>query len=340
MKKILLFSLILAFSSCQMNSHNRVSSRSVANTNIMKNFIGEVARGSQKYVAKELEHELEKRLKAFLSKEADGSEIGNWARMGITKDQAKNINGLYDDLPYMNKVQKWVMENITTLMREIKPSIARTAYNKILGNAGSFNPYAVLNESVESTAIARRNSVKPSKFSREIPEVKIVSVADEIANKNKQLVNYTQKLKTKGLDPKTQESILKSLDLSDDFIRRNPASASNIHHSVESSITIASKTGSRGVGVGCPKFNQKASGDVLDIKSRVDMRRAQIIEEKAYEKAGRKFASVDEIPEASRLTAREIDDATEEAFEDVLGYSRKEAKAAVNRLKTPPCQVY
>jgi hypothetical protein len=36
---------------------------------------------------------------------------------GSPKNRLSRINGLYDDLPYMNKVHKWIMENVTVLAR-------------------------------------------------------------------------------------------------------------------------------------------------------------------------------------------------------------------------------
>lgn len=338
MSKVLVFSVMLTLAACQSTPPRKVE-RSIANTTVLRTFLKEVAEQSRDVGARDLQQQIEKNLKEYIRQNSEG-EHGNWVRMGITKDQAFKIESLYDDLPYMNKVQKWVMENVTTLAKGVKPSIASNAYTKIVGRSGSvINPYQGLSDDVKDLAMARRGQTMPSHLRRKAPEAqKSQSISDELRSRNNRLIAAVENLD--GVDSTAKQYILNNLKISDDLVKNNPLVASNIHHSVEGSVLITKKTGLRSMGKGCESFNEKASGEILEIKARVDMRRAELIEQKAYDKAGKVFNSVDEIPADRRLSQAEIDEATEEAFEDVLGYSRKEAQAAIKRLKSPPCQVY
>ena len=49
---------------------------------------------------------------------------------------------------------------------------------------------------------------------------------------------------------------------------------------------------------------------------------------------------MDEVPGAKRLTEKEIIEEQENAFSEVLGYTRLEARAAIKRLKNKPFRVY
>lgn len=339
MSKALILFFTFALLSCQSTPSRKVE-RSIANTTLLRTFLREVSDQSKRHAASELQQQVERRLKEYIRQSPDSGDFGNWTRMGITKDQAMKIESLYDDLPYMNKVQKWVMENITILAKEVKPSVARSAYNKILGKSGSlFDPYHGLTDDVQDLAMARRNQTMPGHLRRKAPaQSKPKTVVEELQSRNNRLIAATEKLE--GVDDTAKQYLLNNLKMGDDLVKTNPMVASNIHHSVEGSLLITKKTGRRAVGKGCKAFNEKASGEVLELKARVDMRRAELIEKKAYDKAGGVFDSIDDVPANKRLTQSEVDDLTEEAFEDVLGYSRVEARAAIKRLKSPPCQVY
>ncbi len=121
---------------------------------------------------------------------------------------------------------------------------------------------------------------------------------------------------------------------------QNPAIHANGQEIVESAALITQKTGLKAMGEGCEQFSKTASMETLEIKANIDLYRAQLVEERAVQKAGRQFASVDEIPEASRLTAQELDDITVQSFRDVVGYTDDEARAALARLKKKPCKLY
>tara|TARA_Y100000780_G_scaffold231707_1_gene258302 strand:+ start:75075 stop:76031 length:957 start_codon:yes stop_codon:yes gene_type:complete len=315
-------------------SKSRSTSRSLANTTLLRSFINEVANQSEKMAAKELQEQLDKKFKEFIREGAE-NKTGNWVRMGITRDQAMKIESLSDDLPYMNKVQKWVMENMTTLTKDVKPSVAAKAYAEITGKTGSLhNPYAGMSDEVADLTSGARNFTMPNKLKTSGED----SVTSELKKRNNRLIAAVDEVES--ADPKAIEYLKINLERSAKMIKSNPMVASNIHHSLEGALLITRKTGKRALGPGCESFNGKASERVLELKSRVDMRRAELIEQKAYDKAGFVFNKLDEVPPANRLTEKEIDEITEEAFSDILGYTRLEARAAIKRLKNKPCRVY
>lgn len=342
MRQILTLIILISVAACQSRPSYKSAQRSVANTTVMRVFITEVAEQSQRYAARELQNQVESRLVQFLREGADESnQVGNWVRMGITKEQAMQVNGLYDDLPYMNKVQKWVMENFTTLMSDIRPSMARNAYSKVLGESGSlYDPYMGMSDDLQNALSGRRNQTMPPMLRRNTPEVTAaLSISEEIQRKNTRLMAATETIKE--ADANAVQNIRANLnDISDDLLKNNPLVASNINHSVEGSIIITKKTGRSSMGPGCVSFNENASAEIIEMKARVDIRRAELVEERAYEKAGKVFDTVDEVPVAQRLSQKELDEITEQAFADVLGYTRTEARAAIRRLKSPPCRIY
>ena len=343
MKWSLILIATLVMSSCssfQKNEHD--SYRSLANTTTLRVFVRSLARRTGNVAAREMEQQIQNNFKRFILQTPDGSDVGNWARLGITKEQAQRINSLYDDLPYMNKVHKWIMENVTVLARGVKPSIARAVYSEIAGNSRVLvNPYAGMTDEATQMTLQRRNQNRPGRVrNTNADELGAPSIFDDILGRQRRIASATEGLNMRGLESNAKKYILDNMNLTDDFVRNNPLLASNINHSAESALMIVKKTGRRSVGPGCKQFNEKASAEILELKARVDMRRAQIIEQKAYAKAGDTFNSVDDIDDALRLSQREIDDATEEAFEEVLGYTRTEARAAIRRLKAKPCKVY
>ena len=82
-----------------------------------KGFIDDIARQSQKSATKYTSDQIEKKVLEYIKRQEKDMAFGNWSKMGLLDDQAKQINGLYDDLPYMNKVHKWVSENITRIIK-------------------------------------------------------------------------------------------------------------------------------------------------------------------------------------------------------------------------------
>lgn len=343
MKWSLFLTICLLMSACSsVNTSQHDTYRSLANTTALRLFVRSVAKRSGNVAARELEQQIQRNFKSFIMQTPDGSDVGNWARIGITREQASKINGLYDDLPYMNKVHKWIMENVTVLARGVKPSIARAVYNEISGGSHALlNPYRGMTDDAAAGVLNRRNQNRPGAVRNNTANsMEPPSIYDDILGRNRRIASATESLNINKIDDKAKQYILDNINVSDDFVRQNPLLASNMNHSAESALMIVKKTGRRSVGPGCKQFNEKASAEILELKARVDMRRAQIIEQKAYAKAGDTFNSVDDIDDALRLSQKEIDDATEEAFEEVLGYTKVEARAAIRRLKAKPCKVY
>lgn len=314
--------MIFLLASCQTHqSVSKNSGREIANTRVLKNFIDDIAIQSERSAQRYTSEEIEQKILAYIKRKEKDMAYGNWEKMGINKNQADDIKSIYDDGPHMIKVQKWVAENITKIIK-ISDDIAANAYNLMMRHSQStINPYTFGRMQSGQMMFSRRNSTSPFKSLNEKSErvVHEVSTIKDQAIKKIYMENYMSFTK-RGAD--------------------HPAISANAHEIVESATQITKKTGHSGMGSGCKAFNEKASFEVIEMKANIDIYRAQLIEEKAYRKAGREFASIDDIPKQNRLTQVEIDEATEEAFENVLGYTKLEAKAAVNRLKGKPCQVY
>lgn len=326
MKKLaLLLGLSMALASCQAfrssDSPSRKVKREIANSRLLREFIDDIARQTQKSATKYSSEQIERKVLEYIKRKEKDMAFGNWSKMGLMDDQAKQINGLYDDLPYMNKVHKWVSENITRIIK-VETKIAESAYDLImLRSKPLLNPYKVAAGEANQMMLSRRNASSP--FASTFQKESIVK---------------TQVRKTK--DPTIRKVYQENFSSFNKRADLNPALEANYHEILESATMITRKSGHAGMGAGCKTFNEKASLEILEMKANVDIYRAKLIEEKAYRKAGREFASIDDIPSNKRLSADEIDEATEEAFESVLNYTRAEAKIAVRRLKGKPCKVY
>ena len=281
MKWSLILVISLVMSSCSsLNKSQHDTYRSLANTTALRVFVNSLARRTGNVAARELEQQIQNNFKRFIMQTPDGSDVGNWARLGITKDQAQRISTLYDDLPYMNKVHKWIMENVTVLARGVKPSIARAVYNEISGSGIVLvNPYAGMTDEATQLTLQRRNQNRPGSVrNTNADDLGAPSIFDDILGRKRRIASATESLNIKGLDSNAKKYILDNMNLSDDFVRTNPLLASNINHSAESALMIVKKTGRRSVGPGCKQFNEKASAEILELKARVDMKRAQLIE--------------------------------------------------------------
>ncbi len=315
---------VLVLSSCQsFNSQgpDMSAKREIANTGFLKGFIDDIARQTQGTANRMTSAQIEKKVLAYIKRKERDMAYGNWSKMGIMDDQAKNINGLYDDLPYMNKVHKWVSQNITSIIK-VESRVAANAYKVIVNQTGKkFNPYKLTKKELNALTVAKRSSSSPFESSH----VREVFIKGEIrAVKNSKIRKIYQD----------------NYKLYSQRVKSDPTIAANIDEILESATTVTKRTGHSGMGKGCKTFNSKASVEVLEMKANLDIYRAKLIEEKAFRKAGGPFDKLDDISTSKRLTTQEIDEATEEAFEKVLNYTREEAKLAVRRLKRAPCQVY
>jgi len=322
LSSILLATFMLA--SCQsFHSVKPNQKRYIANigSGALKGFIDDIARQTQGTANRMSAAQIEKKVLAYIKKKESSAAYGNWQKMGILDDQAKNIDNLYDDLPYMNKVHKWVTQNITDIL-PINPSMAESAYKAIVQRSGSgFNPYKLTQKQLQQLTTARASSTSPFESSH-IREVFVKGEMRTIASAETRAL-YQQNYK-----------------LYKARVKNDPVLATNIHETIESAMNITKRTGHKGMGKGCKTFQEKASVEVLEMKANLDIYRAKIIEEKAFAKAGGPFDNIDDVASAKRLTTQEVDDATEEAFRKVLNYTDDEARLAVQRLKKAPCQVY
>ncbi len=314
---ILLGATILA--SCQ--SFNSVPNRTIANSGALKGFIDDIARQTQNTSNRMTSNQIEKKVLEYIKRKEANAAYGNWSQMGILDDQAKAIDGLYDDLPYMNKVQKWVTQNITDIL-DINPNIAQKAYKTILDSSpGGYNPYKLTNSQLDSLTLAAQDASSP--FARGIKKREIF-VKKEI----------------RGVSNTSQRRILqenyKALNAR---VGTSPTVANNMHEIVEGAANISKRTGLPGLGKGCKPFNANASEDVLESFANVQNIRSKLVEAKAFEKAGGPFTKIDDVAQSKRLTQAELDEIDVEAFQKALNYTREEASLAVKRLKRAPCQV-
>lgn len=218
----------------------------------------------------------------------------------------------------MPKVRKWITENATKFVR-VEVKVAEAAYDAMKSGLKVVeNPYRV-SKSVSEQLSNARNRFKPQSLMSQQERIMV---------------------KINDLPSSMQTRIKNNMSVYMKRAGQNPSLIHNGEEIVESGVTISRKTGQPGMGEGCKAFSESASPEVLAEKANVDVFRAQQIEELAYAKHGKAFGKFDEIPVKNRLTASEIDDATEEAFKRVKGFTEEEAEIAVRRLKRQPCQVY
>lgn len=316
--------VIILFTSCQHHSSQYASSknsRKVANSSAMRLFIQEIAiRGNGLTV-----HTIETQALSYIKRQEN--KVGNWQQMGITKEEAMGIKSLYDDLPYMNKVRKWVRSNITKIVR-VEAKIAKEAYDVIMkGHTSYINPYKLAaSQEVTQMVSTRRRSLSPTRSINEHTRRVSMSINDLPSS-------YSW---SSGIKKRYKENLLT-------LIRRgktNPSIIANANEIIESAANVTKKTGLSGMGDGCRAFNESAASNIISNKADIDLLRSQLIEEKAYAKAGKVFGSFDEIPVAQRLTQSEVDDATVEAFKRINAMTDDEARSAVSRLKKKPCRLY
>lgn len=326
---ILILTLMLG-SSCQHNSSmfdETKASRSLANNSVMRVFLQELANRSKTMTVQVLEDEAVKFIKTYNYKQ----NIGNWEQIGITKEQAQKIRTLYDDLPYMNKVRKWLRSNITKVSR-VQTLAAEQAFDVIMqGQKSYINPYKFHAEGAAGMISERRNSLSPFQSVSEHQLRVAKSIEGLTTNSSNSL-----RSKIKELQKIYKEAMAV-------MIRRGkltPSILANGNEIIESACKITQKTGRPGMGAGCKKFNETAAESILANKADIDQLRSQLIEEMAYNKAGKYFDTFEEIASDKRLTQLEIDSATVEAMKKVNGMTDDEARLALQRLKQDPCKIY
>ena len=324
MKRILILSLTtLILASCQ--SHYSVSnssgSREIANTVVLRGFLDDVARQMSSKGQKMTTQQLEKKIMEYIRRKESDMAHGNWTKMGLNKLQADDMKSLYDDVPHMGRVHKWVSENITRIVK-MSDDIAYNSYKLIMKESGSMiNPYAYGKTASTNMMSSRRSLIKPPAMTKtpyQSINDKSSRVFTQIADVKDQAI---KKIYMKNyMDMATRGKI-------------DPRLMANTNEILESAAQITKVTGRAGLGSGCNAVTKNASDDVIDGITSYMSQRNKIIqtEMRKLTKDGRK------------ATKKQIDDVMEradrEAFEISHGYTPIEAQAAVRRLKNKPCKV-
>lgn len=325
----ILFSLL---SACQ-SSPKRYSKygRNIASTSSLRVFVQEMASRSKNITAKELEE----RMLSYLKTRQKNLEAGNWKYMGLTDEQAKNVKSIYDDMPYMQKVRKWMKTNITKVVK-VEGKIAREAYDAMLASRQiqSTNPYKFHQKS-GSMVNSRRNSLGSIASSLDDNRKLVLHNIKDLTSDDKGISTFIKKELRKY-----QRTYKKNYLALRTRAKNNPLIAANVNESIDNAVTITKLTGKKGMGEGCETFNKYADETILATKTDIDNLRAQIISTKASEKAKKPFSHFSELSDDLRLTQKEIDDATVEAFKRVNGLTDDEARVVVKRLKSKPCRLY
>lgn len=318
MKLVLGAILFFTFLGCQSNqSLKKEFKRNPASSSAWKTFIRNVAQAG-----KMTDEAVEKHFIEFIKRQNKDS-LDNAAQMGLTAEQAQSIKTLSDDLNFLPKVRKWGLENMDVVFPNLQKSVFADAYKAAsAGNPGMKNRY-LMTSSIKGKRVPRGGA---SPF-QSANQRKHRALLENIEGVNGQ---------------KTRDMLIENLEAVTNNSKRSPAAVANVHEIIESAAMVSKRTGVSGMGDGCEQFIKNASDEVLEIKANVDLYRAQLIEERAFERAGRSFANVDKdkIPSNLRLQQEDLDQATIDSFKKVLGYSDEEARAAVARLQKKPCRLY
>lgn len=316
MLKLLNFGLFLTFIvSCQSNPIS--TNRSIANVvkidswkDFVKAFSGQ---------AKMSEDKVEEAILSYLKKKPEGATHSNATLAGISDDQIRQISSFSDDLPYIGKIKKWSLENLDQVFPKLKninySEIYKTA---VIRDRGIYNPYS---HTLRSKLINRKERLL---------------VKSNIDQGNLMVVDQIMQVSSKD----SKELLLNSLKEYKARGKTEPSIAVNGQEIIKSAILVEQKTGLRGLGKGCEDIIKTASRTAIENKASVDIERALILERMAYEKnQGRQFASISDVPNV-KFTQKELDQATELAFRNVMKYGPDQAKKAVRKLKSRPCKVY
>jgi hypothetical protein len=206
----------------------------------------------------------------------------------------------------MSKVQKWAMENITTVDKTIDAKVVAKVYENVLEGP---NPYVFKAKGTSQTRRRSRQGVSPFK---------------SIAKKQERVLASIEELS----DPKLKEHYKQTFAEISKRGADSPEVLANGQEIIESAVRISQKTGVKALGDGCPVYNQTAPSEVLEIQANLDLYTARQIDE--MDLSGLSEKEISEI----------IDNARVNSFRDKLGYTPDEARAALSRLKQEPCKVY
>lgn len=324
MKKFLILVLTTLFLvSCQSHnsSFNSKGSRNIANTVVLRNFLDDIARQMTKKGERITTVELEKKIMSYIKRKEGDMAHGNWTKMGLNKVQADDMKSLYDDVPHMRRVQKWVSENITRIVK-MSDDVAYNSYKLIMKESGSMiNPYAYGKAASTNMMSTRRALIKPPAMTK--------TPYQSINDKSSRVFTQIADVKDQAIKKIYMKNYM-------DLASRgkiDPRLMANTNEILESATQITKATGRAGLGSGCNAITKNASDDVIDgITSYMNQRSKMIqAEMKRITKDGRKAtkAEIDNI----------MNKVDREAFEVSHGYTPIEAEAAVKRLKNKPCKV-
>lgn len=316
------FFLIMIFVSCQTSRHNQLAeqaklekgSRYLANADVWTNYILKLSQETklseaaiEGIIIKYFQHPTQKGIRP------------NYLNAGITtEEKVLSIKSMKDDLPFMPKVRKWTMENMDKILKKDKDMISKIYSEIVIGDRGVKNKYNFR----PAKRSERRRKLNPNK-----------SLDEKSAQLNESIT---------AVGNNSQQIILRrNLSISKKRGIDSPAVYANGQVSVESAALISQKTGINAMGDGCKDFMYKASSEVLEIKANIDLYAAELIEQMAYNKAGRRFASHRNIKNPELLlTQADIDQARVIAIRKVQKISNEKAQEALSTLKGKPCRLY
>ena len=283
--------------------------RGVANSGAFRLFLGELSSRTGRTM---LEHEAV----AYISRFEAGS--GNWARAGLTEAEAKGIKNIFEETAAAGKLRKFIQENAHVVYGIDRKIAAESWEFMAKGRSGYINPYQGISQDVTQSVIGMRNTFKPTQLS--------YTATDRV------------KAIYKGL-PKEHTGIFdRTLEHYKLVGANDLATRVNGHLIVESNANITRVTGLKSTGEGCLKHLKDP--DVISNKASVDMKRWQLVEERAITKAQiDNFKSYNDIPANKRVVASELDELTELAAREELHLTAEEAKVWNQYLKKQ-CDIY
>jgi hypothetical protein len=314
---ILIISTALIMTACQTGTY-KDNKRTVASGQAFAKFLMHMAAETSTDAVK-----IEKSIISYIQRHDESAGTQGYELLGITREEANRIKSLSDDLPYMGRVQRLVMKNMTKIDPNLNSSIASRVYAKISDGP---NPYSVKAVTTGSVRRAKRKPSLPKGYDAVKKEhLKILSSHKSIAEEHVRILSSIEAL---NVDSKLKKVFQENYM---EYMRRGvdePALMVNAQDMMNSAIRITEKTGVSSIGDGCVSFTSTASIETLSVKANIDARTLERLEN--INLVGRSPAEM--VEEVSKARSR--------SFSDTLGYTDDEAISAVKRLKGTPCKVY
>lgn len=292
--------------SCQIGKTNRVK-RDIASIDALSVLIKQISLTTNK-TPRLIEAEILNYIKfnKLSSKEME--------YLGMKRNEFMGIKNLESTGPFRQRIGQWSSENLEhifpQLSREQLISIYQKSYTKHLGYKNFYKTRSI------QSKIYLRNSFILAK--RE----------------------FSQKLKSLAM-PKVEKQFETNLDELATRSQKYPEIYPEGKMILQSAFIIAEKTGINPLGKSCPLFLKHAPLNVLKNKANLDLVRSQIVEAKSLAKNnGVPFENFSQISRSNRLTQKEIDESTVEAFQQVFKHTEIQARKALKFLKKKPCRLY